>query len=411
MTRADRQARGRWSALTIAIVAFVVAACGSTNPEPAPSAAATSAPPSAAASPSESASASPSPSASASASASSAGDLGAIVIAQLTGFDFFGKSVINGEYDAAASRHQISGTFDVAGLNSHQLLEIHAPGVVPQETITVSGTTYTRSGAGPWYAKPPSLEQSGLNGFLRTLKSLQEVGVETKSGRPLHHLTLPVGTTMPPSVMGLTDPAITGAGGSIDVWAEDDGTLVVLAAQATWQQKNAAGALVDYAMKFEFTFSGVGTAFTIEAPEQVWTAYTSKIHHVTISYPTDWDLFKSTKTKTFDEFDGPTYAFAAIGRYASKGVALNALVRYLVANKPSYVSKYHVDKVSTTKLDGVSARQLLVHATNKGVKQYWVVVIALKGAYFYELDVIDKAGHEADTKALAALFVSTVSLK
>ena len=30
---------------------------------------------------------------------------------------------------------------------------------------------------------------------------------------------------------------------------------------------------------------------------------------------------------------------------------------------------------------------------------------------FYELDIVDKAGHEADTKALAALFLSTVVLK
>ena len=107
-------------------------------------------------------------------------------------------------------------------------------------------------------------------------------------------------------------------------------------AKATWQQKNAAGALVDYARTVEFTFSEVGTAFTIEAPEQVWTTYALQIHHVSVSYPTDWDLYKSTKTKTFEEFDGPIYAFTSIGRYASKGVTLNALVRYLVANKPSY---------------------------------------------------------------------------
>ncbi len=411
MTPANRQAHGRWSALTIAIVALAVAACGSTNPEPAPTSAPTSAPPSAAGSPSQSPSASPSASTSPSASASPSGDLGKVVLDQLTGFDFFGKSVIAGEYDAAASRYQISGTFDVAGLNSHQVLEIHAPGLVPQETVTVSGTTYTRAGAGPWFAKPPSLDPPGLNGFLRTLKALEDAGVEAKSGRQLHHLTLPAGTTMPPAVMGLTDPAITGANGSIEVWAEDDGTLVVLAAQATWQQKNAAGALVDYAMKFEFTFSGVGTSFTIEAPEQVWATYASKIHHLSIAYPTDWDVYKSTKTKTFEEFDSPIYAFATVGRYASKGATLNALVRYLTANKPSYVSKYHVDKVSSTKLGGVSARQMLVHATYKGIKQYWVVVIALKSGYFYELDVIDKTGHEADTKALAALFLSTVVLK
>jgi hypothetical protein len=411
MTRADRQAHGRWSALTIAIVAIVVAACGSTNPEPAPSAAATSAPPSVSASPSESANASPSASASASASASPSVDIGAIVVDRLSAFDFFGKSVINGELDIAAARYQITGTFDVAGLNIHELMFIHSPGGVASEAISVSGTTYTRTGAGPWYAKTQSLETSGLNDYLRTLKTMQDTGVESKNGQQLHRLTVPAGSTLPPSAIGVTDASVTSADGSIDVWARDDGTLVVLRTKATWQHKKPDGVLVGYEKTVEFTFTDIGKAFTIEAPEQTWTTYTSKIHHVSISYPTDWDLFKSTKTKRFDEFDGPIYAFSAIGRFASKGVSLNAVVRYLVANKPSYVSKYHVDKVSTTKLGGISARQLLVHATNKGVKQYWVVVIALKGGYFYELDVIDKAGHEADTKALAALFPSTVTLK
>jgi hypothetical protein len=407
MTRADRQARGRWSALTIAIVAFVVAACGSTNPEPAPTTAATSAPPSASASPSESASASPS----ASASASPSVDIGAIVVDKLSAFDFFGKGAISGEYDIAAARYQITGTFDIAGLDIHELVFVHSPGAVADEAISVSGTTYTRRGTGPWYAKTQSLETSGINDFLRSLKTMQDAGIESKNGQQLHRLVVPDGTTIPPSAVGVTDASVTTADGTIEVWAKDDGTLVVLRTKATWQQKNAAGAMVDYGKTVEFTFTDVGQSFTIDAPEQVWTTYASKIHHVSISYPTDWDLFRSTKTKTFDEFDGPIYAFASIGRYASKGVNMNALVRYLVANKPSYVSKYHVDKVSSTKMGGVSARQLLVHATYKGTKQYWVVVIALKGNYFYELDVIDKTGHEADTKALAALFLSTVVLK
>lgn len=411
MTRADRQAQRRWSALTIAIVAVVVVACGSTNPEPAPTAAATSAPPSASASPSESASASPPASASATASASPAVDIGAIVVDKLSAFDFFGKAVISGEYDIAAARYQITGTFDMAGLDIHELVFIHSPGGVAHESISVSGTTYSRVGAGPWYAKTQSLETSGLNDFVRTLKTMHDEGVETKNGQQLHRLTVPSGTTVPPSAIGVTDASVTVADGAIEIWAKDDGTLVVLRTKATWQQKNAAGALVDYAKTVEFTFSNIGTSFTIAAPDQVWRTYTSKIHHLSISYPTDWDLFKSTKTKTFDEFDGPIYAFATVGRYASRGFSLNALSRAFATVAPTGLTKYHVDKISSTKMGGVAAKQFLFHGTYKGVKQYWVAYVALKGGYFYELDIIDKAGHEAATRALAALFLSTVILK
>lgn len=392
----------------IAVLALVVAACGSTNPESAnPSTGPTSAPPVASATPTPSASPSPSPTASPSPSA----DIGAIVIGKLSGFDFFGKSVISGELDVAAARYPISGSFDISGLNSHQVLTVQAPGAQSQETITVNGTTYNRTGSGPWYAKPPTLDSTGLGGFFRTLKTMTDAGVESKNGQQLHRLTLPAGTTLPPSALGLTDPSISGASGSIEFWTKDDGTLVVLAAKATWQQKNAAGALVDTAMAFEFAFTDVGTSFTISPPEETWIPYTSKINHASMAYPSDWDLFAAKKTGKFDEFDGPIYAFTSFGRYAAKGVSLNTLVRALVAKGPSYVTKYKVDKVTSTKLGGVSARQLLIHATYKGTKQYWVVVIALKGSYFYELDVIDTTGHEAETRALAALFLTTVALK
>lgn len=406
MTRANRQAHGRWSALIIAMVAFAVAACGSTNPEPVPTAAATSAPPSPSVSPSSSATASPS----ATASTSPSGDLGKLVIDRMSRFDFYAKSVIAGEFQAGTGRYEISGALDIAGQNSHQLLDIHVPGQAAQETLTVSGTTYARTGAGPWYAKPPSVGPSGVNGFLGTLKTLQDAGVESKNGKELHHLILPAGTVMPPAALGLTDPSITGAHGSIEVWAEADGTVAVLGAEATWQQKNASGVLIDVAMAFEFTFSNVGMSFTIEAPEQTWTTYASALNHMSFGYPDDWDLIKAKGKIKYDEAAGPDAAYADAWRYAARGFTLNQLARAIASN-PDKLKGFRVNSTKTVKMAGLTGRQMLIHATVQGRKRYWIFTFVLKGSYFYEIDLFDDAGHEKDDLALANLFVTTVAIK
>ena len=403
MNRISDRAPGSWRVAMVIAVALIVAACGS-NPPPS-AAPATESP-----SPSVAATASPSPSPSPTASPSPSNDVGAALIGKLTGPGFFAKSTIAGELDVAGARYGIVGSYDAAGVANHTVLTVQTPTGQAEETIYSGGTTYHRTGSGPWYAKPPTLGSSDVSGFLRTVKTIQDSGVEAKNGQQLHHLTLPPGTSLPPSALGLTDPSITGATGTLEFWAKDDGTPAVMTEKASWQQ-TVSGSPVDAAMTVEFTFTDVGTVFTIDPPAQVWTTYTSAINHLSIGYPTDWDLFKSKKTGKFDEFDGPIYAYSTVGRYAAKGVNLNALVRYFAAHKPSYVSKYHVDKITTTKMNGVSARQLLIHATYKGVKEYWVVVLALKGTYFYELDFIDKAGHEADSNAQANLFLSTLVLK
>ena len=60
---------------------------------------------------------------------------------------------------------------------------------------------------------------------------------------------------------------------------------------------------------------------------------------------------------------------------------------------------------------GVAARQMRIHATYKGKKRYWIYTFMLKGKYFYEIDLFDDKGHEAEDVKLASDFVSNVVVK
>ena len=405
MNRAPGRGSVRRRAGLLAAIAIVVAGCGSTNPESAnPSSAPTSAPPSASATASPSPSATPSPSPSATPSPST--DVGAALVKRLSGFAFFAKSTIAGELDVASARYGITGTYEGAGTANHTVLLVQTPGGQADETIYVSGTTYHRTGSGPWYIRPLTLKAQDLGSFLKTITTIQDGGVESKNGQQLHHLTVPAGTSVPPALLGQTDPSISGPGGSIEFWAKDDGSPAVMAAVATWKQK-VAGVLSDVTMSMEFTFTDVGTSFTIAEPAEVWTTYASKSHHLVFGYPVDWDLFKAKGKTTYDEVVAPVGPYATIYRYPARGFALNSIVRYITSN-PDKDKGFHVDSVKTVTVAGVAGRQMFIHTTVKGKKRYWVFTFILKGTYFYEIDLFDAKGQEAKDQALAKEFAATL---
>jgi hypothetical protein len=386
----------------VTAIALIVVACGS-NPPPSPQ---TAAPPSE--SPSAPASASPSPSASpsASASASASVDVGAALVTKLTSISLFAKTTIGGELDSGPARYAVLGSYDVAGVAHHTVFTVQSPGGLADESIYADGTMYHRTGTGPWYVKPPTLSVSDVSAFLRTVKTLQETGVESKNGQQLHHLTASL--SLPPAALGLTDPSITGTAGSIEFWADDAGTPAVMTAKSTWKQ-TASGAPVDVALTIDFTFSDFGTSFAIAAPEEIWTTYTSSLNHMTFGYPVDWDLFKAKGKIKYDEVSGPAAAYADFSRYASRGFTLNQLVRLISAN-PDRVQGFHVDSAKTVKMAGLAGRQMLIHATVQGKKRYWIFTFVLKGSYFYEVDLFDNKGHEKDDLILANQIVSTIVL-
>jgi hypothetical protein len=359
---------------------------------------------SASSSPSEIASGSPS------ASASAPVDAATAFVARLTAFAFAARSTIAGELDVGSARYAVSGTLDVAGGDQHSLLSIKAPGRQPVETIYQSGVLYNRTASGPWHTRPPTLHDSDLTSFFRSMKAVTDAGVETKEGRTLHHLTLPEGVTLAPSVFGVSDPSMSGVAGAVEFWAGDDGAPAFMSVHDSWTQ-TVAGSPVDGALVLDFTFSAVDTVVAIERPDEVWVTYTSKIVHMSFGYPDDWYLYKNRKQGTYryDEVVSPATAFAAFYRYSAGGNTLNQIVAYIRTN-PNHEKGFHVDSTKTVKMAGLTGRQIRIHATFKGKKQYWVYTLVLRGNYIFEVAVFDNKGHEADDLERANEFIATVVL-
>jgi len=208
-------------------------------------------------------------------------------------------------------------------------------------------------------------------------------------------------------VLGFTGDSIKDPHVSVDFWAKDDGTPGVMEVKGTWQQV-AGSSLADVAMTIDFDFSGVGQSVTVNAPATVWTLYTSKRYHFVVGHPSDWDVYPSASSKQGDEFDSANGTAILATRYGSRGVKLNALVHYDATTGFKTVYRdYRLEGVSTTTMGGSSAREIRFHGTYKGHKVYGIVVITLNGSNFYELDLLDAAGHEAADRTLAAQGIST----
>jgi hypothetical protein len=338
---------------------------------------------------------------------------------------FSASSTIKGEVEisadpaskaavSGAGTYAISGTEDFSAPDSHLTMLVKTPNAQLLEDIVSSGRTYTRTGSGPWFVVTPSTtgaSDQDLASFLRALGSIQDVGVETKEGQQLHHMTLGSGGSLPPAVLGFSGGAIKDPHVSVEFWAKDDGTPGVMEVKGTWQQV-AGPSLADVAMTIDFDFSGVGQSVTVNAPATVWTLYTSKRYHLIVGHPSDWDVYPSASSKQSDEFDSANGAAILADRYGSRGVKLNALVHYdATTGLKTIYSHYRLEGVSTTSMGGSSAREIRFHGTYKGHKVYGIVVITLKGSNFYEFDVVDAAGHEASDRTLAAQGISTFAFR
>ena len=430
-------------AITAVAAMLFVAACGSSSSPPASAAApgttsaagpSTSAgqsangsttPASGSSTPSSGSGASASPStAGASPSPSAGSDTAAAFKAALSEPGFSATASVKGEVDitdhitahaggtvALSGSYAVTGTLEISAPDSHSTVLVRMPGGQTQETVVSEGRTYTRTGSGPWFVSPAAAGSSSsadLTSFLRALASVEDHGLETKSGRQLHHLTMSPGQVVPPALFGFAGSSIKNPVITLEFWAREDGTLAVMQFKGAWGQVSGSSTS-DVSMTVEYDFDRVGQTVTIAAPDVVWTMFASKRYHYSIGHPSDWDEYPARSAKLSDEFDSPDGAFVTAYRYPSKGVKLNTLVRY-AANTylKRHFTHFALESVTSTTVAGMPAREIRAHGTYNGHKQYLIFILALRGSYFYEVDVFDVRGHEAADRALAAQEISTV---
>ncbi|MEW5990592.1 MAG: hypothetical protein AB1736_04485 [Chloroflexota bacterium] len=192
--------------------------------------------------------------------------------------DFSGRIELAGTMELGVTA-TISGEMSGSGADSRTLMEITFGGTTTEsETITANGRTYTRTAPGPWLEVQPEAsgaDEDSLGEYLQTLSDLEDLGVVTKNGQQLHHLSAG-GDPVPPGAMGLdastyTDPIVT-----MEFYVAADGTPAIFAVEGSWTQAiNGQQIAVEFVM--DLTFVDVGSVVRISAPSDVWAMYESPL--------------------------------------------------------------------------------------------------------------------------------------
>jgi hypothetical protein len=131
-----------------------------------------------------------------------------------------------------------TGTFKVKGGDSDaSISSVILGSTITYDSVVVGDTAYSRTNGGGWNQSPASGKT--LQGFVGSGVVLVDVGVETKFGRLLHHLTVANMAGVNPSAFGLgAGPGMENlAIESLSFWAADDGTPAGVSLQASFDQK------------------------------------------------------------------------------------------------------------------------------------------------------------------------------
>lgn len=216
-------------------------------------------------------------------------DVGRAFLAIVGQPDFSAEMAIDGTMEMGVMA-TLSGTITTTGDDIWTVLRIEVAGTSTEiETITADSRSYSRTAPGPWLEDPdssptdpspptdasPPTEDESLAAWLRTLLTIEDLGVVTKGGQKLHHLS-GGDEPLPPAALGLDPATFTDAVVTMDFYAEDDGTPAIFTVKGTWLQLIGGQDInVDFVM--DMTLSKIGSKITIEAPEDVWTSYESPL--------------------------------------------------------------------------------------------------------------------------------------
>lgn len=204
--------------------------------------------------------------------------------------DFSARMDIDGTMEMGVSA-TLSGTITSSGDDSRSILTITVgTTTIETESISTDGRSYSRTAPGPWLedaTAPPGTDDGNLNAWLRRLAAIDDLGVEAKNGKQLHHLSAG-DEPLPPEALGLDvstykDPVVT-----IDFYAEDDGTPALFAVEGSWiQLVNGQDLTVEFVM--DLALSNVGSPITIDPPISVWTFYEGDLGY-TMAHPADFSV-------------------------------------------------------------------------------------------------------------------------
>ena len=338
-------------------------------------------------------------------------DVAQAFIRKMTGGKFSAHSTVTGTVQVGTEQGTLDGTYAFAPTGDyHYEITISAPGTrqVTQGT-SVAGLIYKQEGYGPWLQSPPGATggpaPADIGRVLMGIAAVQDVGVEPKAGRQLHHLRPPGGLSIPPSAMGITDPTIIDPQATLELYAEDDGTLAAMTMTMTWTQVTGASTSLDARMVMDFAFSNVGGIVTVSAPSDVWQVFTSKHYPYKVAYPGDWDAPTDSQADYFTASDDSAEMWI-MSIPSPKG---------LTASQWASLSNADVVKQMGTRADGkfavvisgLHATATEYHGKLNGRQTFRVVVPLMHGGRAYDLQWFAIPGYEQDDIAQLKQFLAS----
>ncbi len=314
---------------------------------------------------------------------------------------------ISGSMKVGAVDVAISGSLTIAGSDSQSTIVLEAPGgSQTQDSIRVGATEWNRAGDGPWVANPEPVDRSkSLPAFLAGLTSLEDVGVETRDGRQLHHLRPPASLTVSAEALGFATPGVQDATVGVDFWAEADGTPALWSFAIAWRQASGATS-VPIQLAMDLDLAGLGRSATVEAPADAWERFTSTRDGYSMAHPAGWTVTQSSGQDTY-LLDGTPYV--TVAPRALPGSTLDQLHASLLASNETELKAKPETDVAIM-LGGQPGRLLTYHFTNAQKQAVYLVdAIAMNGDTGWEVFFTEQAGSEKDDTPVFEGMLSTLT--
>ncbi len=336
-------------------------------------------------------------------------DVAGAFVKKMTSGAFTARSTVTGTIDEGPVHGTLDGTYTFSSGDYHYEINISVPGTrLTTHGTHIAGLTYKQEGSGPWLAStasPGGPAPGDLASQLTKVTSVTDVGLETKAGRQLHHLRPPGGLTIPPSSMGITDPDVRDATATVEIYAQDDGTLGALTMTMTWTQATTGGASVDAKMVLDFAFTNVGDVVTVTAPADVWQVFTSRRLPYTMAYPTDWATPSDPDGDFFRTADDSTevWVYAAS---VPKGTTQTDVVLQVTTGVARSLN-LRSDGRFAVEVGGVATTAYEYHGTINKLPTFFVIVPLLHAGKGYEIQWYSMPGDETADRGTLKEFLAS----
>jgi hypothetical protein len=347
-----------------------------------------------------------SPSASPPASPSPAIAPGDAFVAVVTDPAFAATATLAGGRAIGKVRTTTTGTLELSGSSWH-LVRTATTGSARStaEAIAVGGTRYVKAGA-EWFEGDDAAGAGLVAAVLGRSGAIVDAGPETVDGGTLHRLSIDAPRELA-SALGLAGAGISGVAGTVDAWVHDDGTPVRARLAATWKQK-VSGKATKSSAHLELAFSGIGQPVAVAQPAGTWAWFTSGRYGYRIGHPADWESAPGAKGY-LDAIYSPAGPTVFANRFKSYGFGLARVIKELRADPSGFTgfTKARILSSASTRLGPLAARRVVMSGTYKSTRYWWIVYVAVKGAWVHWVEYRTTAAPTPDDLAMAARIAAT----